>query len=118
MPIVRVYSMRVGSNLVNENDVMEQYAGGFADTYFWFKLYTNDQNDMSTRDFEWFGLTFRNSLRDIVQVLLVLSHWDDPTRLRRAWCLYEIHNALQISEIGFTVYRPECEIEQLSLGGI
>ena len=73
---------------------------------------------MSTRDFEWFGLTFRNSLRDIGQVLLVLSPWDDPTPLRRAWCLYEIHNALPESEIGFTAYLPESEVEQLRLGVI
>ena len=43
-------------------DVMEQYAGEFPDAYFWFDLYTNNQNGMSTKDFECFSSTFRNSL--------------------------------------------------------
>ena len=47
-------------------DVMEQYAGEFPDAYFWFNLYTNNQNDMHEHqrfgDFECFSSTFKNSL--------------------------------------------------------
>ena len=94
-------------------DVMEQYTGGFADTDFWFNLYTNDQNYMSTRDFEWFGSTFRNSLRDIGQVLLVLSPWDDPTPLRRAWCLFEIFNSIVDDDVELSINLPSSEVNKL-----
>ena len=41
-------------------DVMEQYASQHPDPYFWFDLFTNNQNEVSTKDFDWFCTTFRN----------------------------------------------------------
>ena len=58
-------------------DVMEQYAREFPDAYFWFDLFTNNQNEVSNKDFDWFCTTFRNGVRDIGQVLLALSPWNE-----------------------------------------
>ena len=40
-------------------DVMEQHAWEHPDAYFWFDLFTNNQNALASKDFEWFQTTFR-----------------------------------------------------------
>lgn len=55
----------------------------------------NDQSEMDIKDFDWFSSIFKNIIRDIRQVLLVLSPWDDPMPIKRECCLFQIHNALQ-----------------------
>ena len=52
---------------------MEQHAVTNPNAYFWFDLFTNDQNSVANKDFEWFSSTFGNGVREIGQVLLVLS---------------------------------------------
>ena len=76
-------------------DVMEQYAVDHPHAYFWFDLFTNNQNEIANKDFDWFATTFRDGVKDIGEVLLVLSPWDNPQPICRAWCLFEIHNALE-----------------------
>ena len=39
-------------------NVMEQHAQDDPDAYFWFDLFTNDQNEVSSKDFDWFSTTF------------------------------------------------------------
>ena len=87
-------------------NVMEQYADKFPNAYFGFDLFTNDQNEISTKDFDWFSFTFRSSIRQIGQALLVHLPWNDPIPIKRAWCLFEIHNALQHSEVDLTINLP------------
>ena len=99
-------------------DVMEQYASKHPDTYFWFDLFTNNQNEISNKDFDWFSTTFRNTIEEIGQVLLVLSPWDDPMPIKRAWCLFEIHNALEGSEVLLNVNLPSKEVGELKAGVI
>ena len=98
--------------------VMEQYASKHPDAYFWFDLFTNNQNEVINKDFDWFSSTFRNSIREIGQVLLVLSPWNDPIPIRRAWCLFEIHNAVEESEVQLTMDIPLNEVEELKEGVI
>ena len=38
-------------------DVMEQHAKDHPDAYFWFDLFTNDQNEVASKDFDWFCTT-------------------------------------------------------------
>ena len=78
-------------------DVMEQYALEHLDVYFWFDLFTNDQNNVVDKDFDWFCKTFRGSIENIGEVLLVMSPWNDPTPIKRAWCLFEISSTLDMA---------------------
>ena len=95
-------------------DVMEQFAAEHPDAYFWFDLFTNDQNDVSEKDFEWFCKKFRGSIKKIGHLLLVLSPWDKPIPIGRSWCLYEIHSALRDPEhIAFSVTLPGSEVKKL-----
>ena len=77
-------------------DVMEQYALEHPDVYFWFDLFTNDQNNVVDKDFDWFCKTFRGSIENIGEVLLVMAPWNDPTPIKRAWCLFEISSTLDM----------------------
>lgn len=95
-------------------DVIEQHAKTDLDAYYWFDLFTNDQNGMVSKDFEWFCTTFRESIRSIGHVLLVLSPWNDPLPIRRAWCLFEIANTLKETDIQFTIYLPLSEVNGMS----
>ena len=36
--------------------------------------------------------------------------------IKRAWCLFEIHNALQESKVDLSIYLPACEVQQLRVG--
>ena len=46
-------------------DVMEQHAWEHPDAYFWFDLFTNNQNALASKDFEWFQTTFRQGVREV-----------------------------------------------------
>ena len=95
-------------------DVMEQFATEHPNAYFWFDLFTNDQNDMTSKDFAWFCHKFRSSIRKIGHLLLALSPWNKPIPITRSWCLYEIHSALQDSaNVKFSVTLPLGEVKEL-----
>ena len=49
---------------------------------FRFDLFTNNQNEVASKDFDWFSLTFREGVREIGQVLLILAPWYDPIPVR------------------------------------
>ena len=95
-------------------DVIEQHSKTDPDAYYWFDLFTNDQNAVMSKDFEWFCTTFRESIRSIGHVLLVLSPWNDPLPIRRAWCLFEIANTLKETDIQFSIYLPTSEVDGMS----
>ena len=76
---------------------MQQHANEYANTYFWFDLFTNNQHDVADKSFEWFCTTFQDMIRSIGSTLLILSPWHDPVLLRRVWCLFEVYNALETS---------------------
>ena len=80
-------------------EVMEQHACEHPDAYFWFDLFTNDQNALASNDFDWFQTTFTQGVREIGQVLLVVSSWNDHIPIQRAWCLYEIFTVLEDPKI-------------------
>lgn len=95
-------------------DCMEQHVDKEPDAYYWFDLFTNDQNAMASRDFDWFCNTFRGSINAIGQVLLVMYPWNDPMPVKRAWCLFEIANSIADKEVNFIINLPRSEVERMS----
>ena len=96
-------------------EVMEEHAWKDPDAYYWFDLFTNNQNEVASKDFDWFCTTFREGVKDIGEVLLVLSPWDDPLPIRRAWCLFEIFTALDNPEVKFDVGVPHYQINEMKI---
>ena len=93
-------------------DAMEQHAKEHPDAYFWFDLFTNNQNEVASKDFDWFITTFRG-VREIGEVLLVLSPWNDPMPIQRAWCLFEIFTALEDENVCLHIKIPSNESSML-----
>eukprot|EP01038_Epipyxis_sp_PR26KG_P014216 gene14216-19075_t len=59
-------------------------------TYLWFDLFVNDQWHALEKNFEWWATTFKEAVVEIGNTVCVLSPWNKPVLLERAWCLYEI----------------------------
>ena len=64
-------------NIVEVIDAMEQYEVLHPNSYFWFDLFINNQNNTASVPQEWWSTTFRTSIKTIGSVLLILSPWDD-----------------------------------------
>ncbi|KAG9408758.1 Kinesin light chain 3 [Aphanomyces cochlioides] len=59
----------------------------------WFCTFCNNQHEIQDQvyDFDhWFGI-FRSSLRSVGNVVMVMSPWNNPTTLRRTWCVFEVY---------------------------
>ena len=78
---------------------MEQHAKEHPGAYFWFDLYINNQHGTESVPQEWWSTTFKQSIKSIGSVLLVMSPWNNPTPLTRAWCLWEIMCALDQPDV-------------------
>jgi hypothetical protein len=63
-------------------------------TYFWIDLFMNNQHGASTRPFEWWETTFRESIEAIGLTLIVFSPWQCPLYVERAWCLFEFYTTV------------------------
>jgi hypothetical protein len=88
------------------NDVintMLDFASANPDTdhYFWFDIFVNNQHaEGLNHPFEWWCSTFKDNIAAIGKVLLVMTPWDAPIPLTRAWCLWEIYCALELEQQG------------------
>lgn len=67
------------------------------DTVLWFDLFSNNQHDTGARPFEWWSTTFKSAIAQFGHTVLILSPWEDPVPLRRAWCLFEIYCTVETS---------------------
>jgi Flp pilus assembly protein TadD len=77
-------------------ECMADFEQKHPDTYFWFDLVTNNQHKATSFPFEWWCTTFKESIRSIGSVLLVMTPWDRPIPLTRAWCLFEIYSTIDV----------------------
>lgn len=77
-------------------DCLRQHNEKHPDTYFWFDLVSNNQHKATSYPFEWWCTTFKESIRNIGNVLLIMAPWNDPIPLKRAWCLFEIFSAIDV----------------------
>jgi hypothetical protein len=67
-------------------DCMVQHSEKNPGSYFWFDLVTNNQHEATNANsFEWWCTTFRESIKAIGSVLLVMTPWDNPIPLTRVW---------------------------------
>ena len=57
---------------------------------YWIDLFVNDQWNAPNLPYEWWSGTFSSAIGEIGHTMLVLSPWDAPIPLTRAWCLWEI----------------------------
>lgn len=75
--------------------------------YYWIDFVCNDLHDSSSKPFEWWTGTFKDSIERIGHVLLVITPWDSPISLKRVWCLFEMFTALTLEETRGTTIEVE-----------
>ena len=69
----------------------------YADRYdgeeaiFWFDCVSIDEHATQSFPQEWWKSVFQESIRMIGHVVMVLSPWENPIPLTRAWCLWEVY---------------------------
>jgi hypothetical protein len=60
------------------------------DVVLWFDIFTINQHNTVTRDFDWWCTTFKSAIAHFGHTVMVLAPWMDPIPLTRAWCLFEL----------------------------
>eukprot|EP00911_Craspedida_sp_UC1_P001841 UC1_evm1s1411 len=90
-------------------DVMLTQAEEEPEAYFWFDLFVNNQISAPALAQDWWATTFKDSIRTIGKVMLVLSPWSDPIPLTRAWCLWEILCAMDQDGVELLIRLPRSQ---------
>ena len=60
-------------------------------TVVWFDLFSNSQHNTAAKPFAWWTGTFTHAIETMGNVLMVMSPWDEPVTLTRAWCVFEVY---------------------------
>jgi hypothetical protein len=56
----------------------------------WFDCFSIDEHATQALPQEWWGTTFREAIQLLEHTVMLLSPWDTPVVLTRAWCLWEL----------------------------
>ena len=75
-------------------DVVDALLYHFRDapeTIVWFDLFTNNQHMSAHMNFDWWSTTFKSAIAEFGHTVMVMSPWNDPIPLTRAWCLWEVY---------------------------
>ena len=72
-------------------DTLQYHFRDNPDTIIWFDLYSNNQHAAPDLDFHWWSTTFKSAIEQFNHTVLILSPWNNPIPLTRAWCLFEIY---------------------------
>ena len=66
-------------------------------THFWFDMLVNDQWHALSHDFDWWSTTFSSAIANIGHTVVIFEPWEDPSCLKRVWCLYELKCSTNLS---------------------
>eukprot|EP00301_Raphidiophrys_heterophryoidea_P004266 c11864_g1_i1.p1 GENE.c11864_g1_i1~~c11864_g1_i1.p1 ORF type:complete len:353 (-),score=113.52 c11864_g1_i1:895-1893(-) len=85
------YSFATVVQMLEEHCASRQ--GEEAKLYFWFDIVVVNQHVsvMAARTVEWWSSTFKQSIEDIGNTLVLLTSFDEPVYVTRGWCLWELY---------------------------
>ncbi len=92
-------------------DCIRQYEESHPGTFFWIDVLCCNHHETRENPSAWWSTMFRENLRQIGSLLLVLSPWQDPAPLKRIWCLFELHCAAS-SHTTITSLVPHSDAER------
>ncbi|KAJ3038265.1 Kinesin light chain 3 [Rhizophlyctis rosea] len=78
--------------------------------WIWLDIFSLPQHQRTTVESEWLKTTFTQSIADMKNVLMVLSPWNQPITLTRAWCVFELY-ACTATNSSFNVAIPPREAD-------
>jgi tetratricopeptide (TPR) repeat protein len=74
----------------------------------WLDLFSTSQHSTFDKPPEWWQQTFCSAIGRMGQMVMVMTPWDSPVALTRAWCLIELY-ACRSSGSSFGVALPPSE---------
>lgn len=81
------------------------------DVVLWIDIFSVSQHETFLRSPDWWQQTFCTAIGEMGKMVMVMTPWDNPIALTRAWCLVEIF-ACQTSGSRFEVALPPSERER------
>eukprot|EP01041_Mallomonas_annulata_P005918 gene5918-11941_t len=95
---------------------LSNHFGRNSDVIIWFDLFSNNQHITSNLDYNWWSTTFKSAIEKFHHTVLILSPWNDPIPLTRAWCLFEIYctvDTKSIFEVAMSTSESDMFINEL-----
>jgi lipopolysaccharide biosynthesis regulator YciM len=93
-------------------DLVRALEAFFADkggvVIIWLDLFSTSQHSTFSKPPEWWQQTFVTAIGQMGQMVMVMTPWDNPICLTRAWCLIELY-ACRSSGSRFGVAFPPAE---------
>ena len=92
-------------------DLVRALEAFFADkgvVIIWLDLFSASQHSTFSKPPEWWQQTFVTAIGQMGQMVMVMTPWDNPICLTRAWCLIELY-AFRSSGSHFGVALPPSE---------
>ncbi|KAJ3044015.1 Kinesin light chain 3 [Rhizophlyctis rosea] len=74
----------------------------------WFDLFSLPQHGRSKIAADWLQTTFMDTISAVHNVLMILTPWNAPITLTRAWCVYELY-ACVATKTNFHIALPPSE---------
>ena len=96
-------------------EVIEQHSVADPNAYFWIDIFVNKQNNVPEATKQ-ILTTVKDNIKAIGTVLLVLSPWNDPLSIGRAWCMWEIFSALSQNTCKLVMRMPKSQAAELTSG--
>jgi tetratricopeptide (TPR) repeat protein len=87
---------------------LEAFFADKPDAIIWMDLLSTSQHATFDRPPEWWQQTFTSAIGQMGQMVMVMTPWDHPVCLTRAWCLIELY-ASRSSGSRFDVAFPPSE---------
>jgi hypothetical protein len=66
--------------------------------YIWMDVFSMSQHASFSRSSSWYMNTFKEGINSIGNVLMVMSPWQNPRALQRAWCVLEAYHCVSTSK--------------------
>ena len=63
---------------------------GSLQAFFWYDCFAIDEHATQALSQEWWSTTFKEAIKEMGHTVMMLSPWDAPQPLTRAWCLWEL----------------------------
>ena len=76
--------------------------------FYWFDCFSLDEHATQVLPQDFWSDTFKEAIRMIGRTVMVLSPWDKPVALTRAWCLWELFCSVEGGS-SFEIALPPAE---------
>jgi hypothetical protein len=105
--------------ILNVTEGLKEYVAsqreGSAPIFFWFDCFAIDEHATQALPQEWWSTTFKEAIKMMGHTVMLLSPWDNPIPLTRAWCLWELHCTVETGS-KFSVCLGPAELQAFKAG--